>query len=325
MRTRRLGALEVSEIGLGCMGMSFAYGQPDDIESVATIHRALELGVTLFNTSDEYAGGKNEALLAEALAGRRDKALINTKFGYYFDADGNRHISGEPEYVRNACEASLKRLNTDYIDIYSIHRVGLETPIEETIGAMARLVEAGKVRAIGISEAGADTLRRAHATHPIAALETEYSLWSRTAAENILPVCRELGIGFVAYAPLGRGFLTGTIRDAADLGEQDRRHILPRFAPENIAQNIGLVETLNGIANDLGCKPAQVALAWVLSRGDDIVPIPGTKRRIYLEENVEACEVTLPSDVLDLLDEAFPPGIAAGERYHDAMIGEMGR
>ncbi|NKB48603.1 MAG: aldo/keto reductase [Alphaproteobacteria bacterium] len=325
MKTRKLGALEVSEIGLGCMGMSFGYGEPDDGESIATMHRALELDVVLFNTSNEYAGGQNEELIAKALTGRRDAALINTKFGLFTDTDGSKGVRGDPEFVRSACEASLKRLNTDYIDLYSIHRVDVATPIEDTIGEMSRLVEEGKVRAIGISEAGADTLRRAHATHPITALETEYSLWTRDAAEEFLPVCRELGIGFIAYSPLGRGFLTGTIRAATDLDESDRRHNFPRFAAENIAENISLVETLQDVASELDCKPAQVALAWVMSRGDDVVAIPGTKRRTYLEENVAAGDITLTADIFARLDQAFPAGVAAGERHNERMLGQMGR
>ena len=325
MKTRKLGTLEVSEIGLGCMGMSFGYGEPDDTESIATMHRALELGVVLFNTSDAYAGGQNEALIGRALAGRRDEALINTKFGLRTAPDGSKGVRGDPDFVRTSCEASLKHLNTDYIDLYSIHRVDISTPIEDTIGAMSRLVEEGKVRAIGISEAGADTLRRAHATHPITALETEYSLWTRDAAEELLPVCRELNIGFVAYSPLGRGFLTGTIRAATDLDESDRRHDFPRFAAENIAQNIGLVETLQEIASELDAKPAQIALAWVLSRGDDVVPVPGTKRRTYLEENVAAGDISLPADALVRLDAAFPTGVAAGERHNERMLDQMGR
>lgn len=327
MKTRKLGSqgLESSAIGLGCMGMSDAYGRADETECIATIHRALDLGVSMLNSSNTYGHGGNEEIIGRSLRGRRDEALINTKFGFVYHADGRRTIDGSAAHIQDACELSLKRLGVDHIDLYSQHRVDSDTPIEETVGAMARLVEEGKVRAIGLSEPGADTLRRAHATHLITTVETEYSLWSRDAETDILPVCRELGIGFVAYSPLGRGFLAGAVESGGDFDEADRRRILPRFQPENLQQNQRLIRALDGLAVEAGLTAAQLSLAWVLAQGNDIVPIPGTKQPAYMTENAEAAEIILPVETLSRLDEIFAPGAAAGERYPDHMLPEMGR
>jgi len=317
---RPLGAqgLELSAQGLGCMGMSEFYGTTDEPEAIATIHRALELGVTFLDTADIYGVGKNELLVGRAVAGKRDAYEIATKFGNERNPDGSWiGINGRPEYVHAACEASLQRLGIETIDLYYQHRVDPNVPVEETVGAMAQLVEEGKVRYLGLSEAAPETIRRAHAVHPITALQTEYSLWTRDPEAEILPTVRELGIGFVAYSPLGRGFLTGAFASAGDLGEEDRRAQMPRFQGENFEQNLRLVETIRAIAEEKGVTPAQIALAWVHSRGRDVVPIPGTKRRRYLEENVEALEVELTDEDLLRLDEAFPPGVTAGERYGD--------
>lgn len=326
MKRRRLGTQgpEVSAIGLGCMGMSIRYGNPDDAESIATIQHAVDTGIDLINTADAYGQGKNEALLAKALKGRRDKVVLTTKFGNIRNPDGTNAINGKPDYVKQACEASLKRLETDRIELYCLHRVDPATPIEDTVGAMAELVKAGKVRWIGLSEAGSETLRRAQAVHPITCLETEYSLWSRDVETEILPTCRELGIGFVAYSPLGRGFLSGTIRKADDLIEDDRRRAHPRFADDNIAKNIAGIEALDAVARDLHATPSQVAIAWLLHQGDDIVPIPGTKRRTYLDQNAAAVDLALPADALARLAAAFPPGATAGDRYPAGQMKRLG-
>ena len=320
MRQRRLGSqgLEVSEIGLGCMGMSEFYGRADEGEAIATIHRAFELGVTFLDTADMYGPFTNEMLVGRAIAGRRDEVVLATKFGNVRGAAGERlGIRGDPEYVRQACDASLRRLGTDHIDLYYQHRVDPGTPIEETVGAMAGLVEAGKVRYLGLSEAAPATIRRAAQVHPIAALQSEYSLWTREMEEEILPTVRELGIGFVAYSPLGRGFLSGQIRSADDLDPDDFRRSNPRFQGENFARNLELVERVREIAAEKGITPAQLALAWVLHQGEDIVPIPGTKRVRYLEENVAAVNVALSKEDLARIEAAFPKGAIVGERYED--------
>jgi aryl-alcohol dehydrogenase-like predicted oxidoreductase len=324
MRQRKLGrgGPVVSALGLGCMGMSEFYGWRDDAESLATIQRALELGVTFFDTADTYGPFTNERFLGRAIRGRRDRVVIATKFGILRDADspGFAGVSGKPSYVKKACEESLRRLGVDCIDLYYQHRPDPETPIEETIGAMAQLVREGKVRYLGLSEAEADRIRRAHAVHPITALQSEYSLWTRDPEDEVLGVCRELGIGFVPYSPLGRGFLTGKITRFEDLAPDDYRRTAPRFQGENFERNLKLVQQVTEIARDKGCTPAQLALAWVLAQGQDIVPIPGTKRRKYLEENVGALEVMLTADDLERIDEVAPKDVAAGSRYPEAMM-----
>jgi aryl-alcohol dehydrogenase-like predicted oxidoreductase len=320
MDTRTLGsgdaALEVSAVGLGGMGMSIAYHSADEDQSIATIHRALELGVTLVDTADIY--GDNEELVGRALAGRRDEVVLATKFGNVLLDSGERTVRGDPEYVHQACDSSLKRLGIDHIDLYYQHRVDANTPIEETVGAMAELVQAGKVRHLGLSEAAPETIRRAQTTHPITALQTEYSLWTRDPEDDgVLDTVRELGIGFVAYSPLGRGFLTGQIQSPEDLGPDDFRLTTPRFQGENFQRNLDLVERVKEIAGEKEVTPGQLALAWVLAQGDDIVPIPGTTRPQHLEENVGALEVELTDDDLRRIDEAAPVGATAGERYGD--------
>ncbi len=329
MKNRALGTqgLEVSAEGLGCMGMSEFYGPPDEAAGMETIHRALELGVTFLDTADAYGPHTNERLVGRAIAGRRDEVVLATKFANVRTENGERlGIRGDAEYVRSACEASLQRLGVETIDLYYQHRVDPETPIEETVGAMAELVTAGKVRYLGLSEASAETIRRAHAVHPISALQSEYSLWTREVEEEILPTVRELGIGFVAYSPLGRGFLTGAVKSQADLQEGDFRLTgAPRFEDENLARNLKLVVHVERIAEAKGATPGQVALAWVLSRGEDVVPIPGTKRVRYLEENAAAVEVELTADELAQLDEAFPVGVAAGDRYPPAGMQAVNR
>ena len=321
MKQRKLGnqGLVVSELGLGCMGMSEFYGTADESEAIATIHRALELGVTLLDTADMYGVGHNEELVGKAIKEHRDRVMIATKFGNVRGSDGSfLGVNGKPDYVRSACDASLKRLGVDVIDLYYQHRVDPNTPIEETVGAMAELVQAGKVRYLGLSEAAIATIRRAQAVHPISALQTEYSLWSREPEAEILPTCRELGIGFVPYSPLGRGFLTGKIKSLADLSEGDfRAERYPRFQAENMQHNLELVQQVEQMAAAKGVKAGQLALAWVLAQGEDIVPIPGTKRRTYLEENIAATTVTLTQAELDQIGKALPLGIAVGDRYTD--------
>ena len=321
MRQRALGTqdLIVSEQGLGCMGMSEFYGTSDATEAVATIRRALDLGVTLLDTADIYGPHTNEQLVGEAIADRRDEVVLATKFGIVRDLENPaaRGVNGRPDYVHASCDASLRRLQVDHIDLYYQHRVDPDVPIEETVGAMAELVDAGKVRALGLSEAGAETIRRAHAVHPISAVQSEYSLWTRDPEDEILGVLRELGIGLVAYSPLGRGFLTGQITRAEDLGEDDFRRGVPRFQGENLEGNLELVRRVQAIAAEKECTPAQLALAWVLAQGDDVVPIPGTKRRTYLEQNLEASELELDAADLARLDEAAPRGAARGDRYAD--------
>ena len=321
MERRRLGSqgLEVSAEGLGCMGMSEFYGPTDETEAIATIHRALDLGIDFLDTADMYGPFTNERLVGRALAGRRDEVVLATKFGNERREDGSWvRVNGRPEYVRAACEASLSRLGVEHIDLYYQHRVDKTVPIEETVGAMAALVSEGKVRYLGLSEAAPATIRRAHAGHPITALQTEYSLWTRDPEEEILPTVRELGIGFVAYSPLGRGFLAGRFRGPDDLGDEGdfrRRH--PRFQDDNLARNLELLGRLEEIARDKSVTPAQLALAWVLHRGADVVPIPGTKKRRYLEENAAAAAIALSDEELARLDEALPPGVTAGPRYAD--------
>ena len=320
MKTRKLGdqGLEVTAEGLGCMGMSEFYGDADESEAVRTIHRALELGVNFLDTADMYGPFKNERLVGRAIADRRDQVVVATKFGNVRTEDGGRlGIRGDAEYVRQACDASLERLGVDHIDLYYQHRVDKEVEIEETVGAMKELVDAGKVRYLGLSEAGPDTIRRANAVHPISALQTEYSLWSRDPEDRILPTVRELGIGFVAYSPLGRGFLSGRFQSPDDFGEGDFRRHHPRFQGENFEKNLELVERVKEIADEKGVTAGQLALAWVLSRGDDVVPIPGTTKVKNLEENVAAAEIELSDDELARIDELAPKGVAAGERYSD--------
>jgi aryl-alcohol dehydrogenase-like predicted oxidoreductase len=329
MEKRRLGSkgLTVSALGLGCMGMSEFYAGRDDQESMATLERALELGVTFFDTADMYGPYTNEELVGRFLQGKRDRVVIATKFGIVRDTSNSqvRGVSGRPDYVRSSCEGSLRRLGVETIDLYYLHRVDPDTPIEETVGAMAKLVEEGKVRFLGLSEAGSETLRRASSVHPITALQTEYSLWSREPEDEILATCRELGIGFVAYSPLGRGFLTGQFKTFEDLAPDDYRRHSPRFQSENFQKNLDLVRRIEEIAASKGCTPAQLALAWVLAQGEDIVPIPGTKRRKYLEENVGAVDVKLTPEDLKRIDEVAPKGAAAGTRYPEASMASVNR
>lgn len=328
MKQRKLGSqgLVVSAIGLGCSGMSGDYGVPDDVESIRTIHRAIELGLTMFDTSDAYSAGKNELLVGEGIKGQRDKVIIASKFGNVRGPNGERGgVNGRPEYVPVACESSLKRLGVDVIDLYYIHRIDKSVPIEETVGAMSRLVEQGKVRYLGLCEAGAETIRRAHKTHPLTALETEYSLWTRDIENEILPTIRQLGIGLVPYSPLGRGFLSGAFKKRDDLIPADRRHAHPRFMEGNFEANLRLLPAVEKVAQATGLTMAQVAIAWLLARGDDIVPIPGTKRRTYLEQNVAATEKPLDDDWVETLEGAFPVGKAArGLRYPEFQLKGMG-
>ncbi|MDO3412134.1 aldo/keto reductase [Saccharibacillus sp. CPCC 101409] len=321
MANRKLGrqGLEVSPLGLGCMGMSEFYGPADERESLRVLEKALDSGITFFDTADMYGNGHNEQLISPFIVKNRERLTIATKFGNVRGPNGERlGVNGRPEYVRESCEKSLRRLGVDTIDLYYQHRVDPDTPIEETVGAMSRLVEEGKVRYLGLSEAAPDTIRRAHAVHPVSALQTEYSLWSRDIEDEILPVCRELGIGFVPYSPLGRGFLTGQIQSPDDLEEDDFRRHSPRFQGENFKKNLELVERIKEIAGEKGCTPPQLALAWLLAQGDDIVPIPGTKREKYLLENIGALRVSLTEDELKRIDEAAPKGATAGLRYHEA-------
>ncbi|WP_299653456.1 aldo/keto reductase [uncultured Jannaschia sp.] len=326
MQTRSLGrsGLTVSAVGLGCMSMTDIYGPADPAEAEETIRHALDRSITFIDTADMYANGKNEELVGRALAGRRSEAVLATKFGNLRLPDGSTGVNGRPDYVPQACEASLKRLGVDVIDLYYLHRVDPNVPIEETVGAMARLVEAGKVRYLGLSEAGAATIRRANDVHPITALQSEYSLWSRDLEAEILPACRALGIGVVPYSPLGRGFLAGQIRSDADLAEKDRRRDMPRFRDDNLVRNSALLDGLRSIAETHGATSAQIALAWLLSRGEDVVPIPGTKRPARLTENAASLEVALTGDDLTTLDAAFPPGAAAGLRYPEAQMKRLG-
>ncbi|WP_026702574.1 aldo/keto reductase [Salibacterium aidingense] len=324
MKTRRLGQneLEVSLLGLGCMGMSAFYSGQDDEESRKTIHHALDLGINFLDTADMYGPRTNEKLVGEAIKERRHEVVLATKFGNQFDESGSFvGINGRPEYVKEACEASLKRLGVDHIDLYYQHRVDPDVPIEETVGAMSDLVQEGKVRYLGLSEAGVETIRKANHTHPITALQTEYSLWSRDVEDEILPVCRELGIEFVAYSPLGRGFLTGQIKRFSDLAEDDYRRFSPRFQGENFQKNLDLVRHIENLAEEKGCKPSQLALAWLLEQG--VIPIPGTKRRRYLEENAGALEVSLTDTDLKAIEDIAPHGVAAGSRYPENQMSKL--
>jgi aryl-alcohol dehydrogenase-like predicted oxidoreductase len=320
------GGLMVSRMGLGCMGMSEFYGPGDEAESIRTIHRALDLGMNFLDTADIYGLGRNEELVGKAIRDRRDKAVLATKFGNVRGEDGSwLGVSGKPEYVRKCCDASLRRLGVEVIDLYYQHRVDPETPIEDTVGAMAELVRQGKVRHLGLSEAAPATIRRACAVHPIAALQTEYSLWTRDPEDEVLPTCRELGVGFVAYSPLGRGIFGGTIKSPDALAEGDYRRSSPRFVGENLAHNLSLVAQVEKIAAEKKCRPAQLALAWLLARGPDIFPIPGTKRVDRLEENAGALGVQLAPEDISRLDAAFPPGAAKGTRYHEQAMKALNR
>ena len=327
MQQRTLGSngLTVSEIGFGCASLSSAYGPSDDDESVITIHRAIDVGIKLLDTSDAYGNGHNETIVGRAIRGRRDEVILCSKFGNKRGADGARlGADGRPEYVIASCEASLKRLGVETIDLYYQHRVDPSVAIEETFGAVKQLIEQGKVRFAGMCEAGAETIRRAHAVQPITAVESEYSLWTRDMEARVIPTCRELGIGFVAYSPLGRGFLTATIRSADDLYPGERRHQHPRFFPENIARNVGLLEVIETVAEEVAATPAQVALAWLLTRGSDVVPIPATRRVSRIDENATSVNLRLETQHLDRLERAFPPGITAGTRYPEKQMAKMG-
>jgi aryl-alcohol dehydrogenase-like predicted oxidoreductase len=323
MKRRKLGTLEVSAIGLGCMSMTPIYATPDPEEAIATIHRALELGVDMIDTSDAYGAGKNEELVGRALKGRRDKAILASKFGN-IQTPSSQGVNGRPEYVIEACEKSLKRLGLDMIDLYYIHRVDTDVPIEDTVGAMVKLKQQGKIRFLGISEAAPATLRRAHKAHPMACLQTEYSLWTRDAEDELFKTCEELDVGYVAYSPLGRGFLTGTIGGTGDLAENDRRRQHPRFHAENLNRNVTLLKAFKDLAAKEKCTPAQLALAWVLSRKPYIVALPGTSHRKYLEQNVQAADLTLSPQTISALEKAFPRGVAAGTRYPEPQMKRLG-
>jgi aryl-alcohol dehydrogenase-like predicted oxidoreductase len=326
MQYRRLGksSLVVSALGLGCMGMSQSYGTPDDQESVATIHHAIDRGITMLDTADMYGGGANEELVGQAVAKRRHEVVIATKFGNMRMPDGRfLGVNGRPEYVQSACEASLQRLKISTIDLFYLHRVDSGVPIEETVGAMGRLIDQGKVRYLGLSEAGVATIRRAHATYPITALQSEYSLWTRDPEDGILAACRELGIGFVPYSPLGRGILTGQVK-SAEFGPKDFRRMSPRFQGENFQKNLQLVTRIEQIAQEKHCTPAQLALAWVLAQGQDIVPIPGTKRRTYLDQNLGALAISLTPADLGRIDDVAPRGAAVGARYPEEYMSRLG-
>jgi aryl-alcohol dehydrogenase-like predicted oxidoreductase len=321
MQHRKLSSLSVSALGLGCMGMSEFYAGRDDAESIATLHRAIELGVSFLDTADMYGSGSNEELIGKAIKGKRDKVVIATKFGNMRGPNGEfLGVNGAPAYVRKCCDESLKRLGVDVIDLYYQHRVDPKTPIEDTVGAMAELVKQGKVRHLGLSEAAAKTIERAHKVHPITALQTEYSLWSRDVEDEILPTIRRLGIGLVPYSPLGRGFFTGRFKTPDDFDAKDYRRMTPRFQGENFDSNLGLLSVVESLAAEKGVKPGQVALAWVLAQGEDVVPIPGTKRRVYLEENVAALDVTLSNTEIEKLSNAIPRGAAAGDRYQASSM-----
>lgn len=328
MKTRTLGTqgLKVSELGLGCMGMSWAYGSSDEDESIRVLHRAIELGVTFLDTAEIYGPFTNEQLVGQAIKDRRDEVVIATKFGFEITATGEVvGVNSKPDNVHRACDASLKRLGVDYIDQFYQHRVDRTVPIEDTVGAMAELVKQGKVRYLGLSEASPQTIRRAHAVHPISALQTEYSLWERGPEDQILPTVRELGIGFVAYSPIGRGFLTGQIKRFEDFAEDDYRRLDPRFQGENFNNNLKMVERVKQIAQEKNATPGQIALAWLLHQGDDIVPIPGTKRRAYIEENAAAAEIELSAEDLSRLDKAAPVGVTSGDRYNESYISAIDR
>lgn len=322
MKTRKLGNsdIETTEIGLGCMTMTGIYGPADETESIATIHAATDRGVSFIDTADAYGGGSNETLVGKAIADRRDKVVLATKFGNIYARDSERGADGRPEYVREACEASLKRLNIDVIDLYFQHRVDKEVPIEDTVGAMSDLVKAGKVRALGLSECSSETLRRAHAVHPISALQSELSLWTQFALNDHLPVCNELGVTYVAYSPLGRGMLTGTIKADGDLFDKDRRRDHPRFQGDNLKHNVAVIAPIEALAKAKGCTPAQIALAWVLAQGDNVLPIPGSKRLEHLNLNIAATEISLSDVELQKLFDSIPPDFTAGSRYPDAQM-----